>query len=360
MKTTFLFIIYNVLLGYNVCAQSVSPQVIASAGGYAATGNVQLSWTMGETFITQLTTPALSVSQGFQQNLNICLSLVDYRYVKAGNPYQSLFPLVNNMVIDQIPEQVSILVTDVCDNVDIGSFEMNIQGPELNWNIVQNVAPNALFDNLGDNVNGRNFIPGQYTLTVTGYAEDNKGGGLTYGPVITTFTVVGNLATISMPTLSSASLCAGSTVDVSFSTTGIFNGPGNQFFVQLSEPNGSFEFPAIIGSSAAAGTITCTIPANTPESDKYLIRVVSSNQVYAGNPALSMVDVSPVTKYLMSPTDDIISGSSTQKVSSTIIAANKLESSSVNYQAGRAIVLNSGFEVKTGAVFKAEIKGCGN
>lgn len=360
MKTTFQLILYIVAFGYNVCAQSLSPQVIASAGGYASTGNVQLSWTMGETFITQLSTPDLSVSQGFQQNLNICLNLVDYRYVKAGNPYQGLFPLVNNMVIDQIPEQVSILVTDVCDNVNIGSFEMNIQGPELNWNIIQNIHPSALFDNFGNNVNGRNFIPGTYTLTVTGYAEDNKGGGLTYGPVVTTFTVVGNLATISMPSLSSASLCAGSTVDVSFSTTGVFSGNNNQFFIQLSQPSGSFEYPTIIGSSATAGTVTCTIPANTPESDKYLIRVVSSNQVYAGNPAISMIEVSPGTKYLTSPVDDTNSGSRLQKVSSTIIAENKLESSVVNYQAGNAIVLNSGFEVKAGAVFKAEIKGCAN
>ncbi|MFD2522459.1 hypothetical protein ACFSR2_16290, partial [Emticicia soli] len=162
-------------------AQSVSPQVVASAGGYTATGNVQVSWTLGETFTTQIGTPTLSASQGFQQNTNICLSIVDYRYVKAGNPYQGLFPLTNNMVIDQIPEQVSIIVTDVCDNVGIESFEMNIQGPELNWNIVQNVPPNALFDNFGDFINGRNFIPGNYSLTVTGYAQDNKGGGVTYG-----------------------------------------------------------------------------------------------------------------------------------------------------------------------------------
>lgn len=354
-----ILLIINLLVSSLAFAQSASPRVIASAGGYAAAGNVQVSWTLGETFITPLSTPALSLSQGFQQNLNICLSLVDYRYVKAGNPYQGLFPLSNNMVIDQIPEQVSILVTDVCDNVTIESFEMNIQGPELNWNIIQNVTPNALFDNFENNVNGRNFLPGNYTLTVTGYSEDNKGGQLTYGPVITTFTVVGNLATISMPTLSSASLCAGSKVNVSFSTTGTFN-PDNLFMVQLSQPNGSFEFPTVIGSSTTAGTVECTISVNAPESDKYLIRVVSSNQTYAGNPTMSMIDLSPGIKYLNRAADDISSGTKTQKVSNTIIAQNKLQNAQVNYQAGNAIVLNSGFEVKPGAVFMAEIKGCQN
>lgn len=358
MKKKILLII-DLLVSSLSFAQNASPQVVASAGSYAAANNVQVSWTLGETFIASLSTPVLALSQGFQQNMNICVSLVDYRYVKAGNPYNGLFPLTNNMVIDQIPEQVSILVTDVCDNVTIESFEMNIQGPELNWNIVQNVTPNALFDNFENNVNGRNFLPGNYTLTVTGYSEDNKGGQQTYGPVVTTFSVVGNLATISMPTLSSASLCAGSTVNVSFSTTGTFN-PDNQFIVQLSQPSGSFEFPTVIGNTNTAGTVICTIPANAPESNKYLIRVVSSNQTYAGNPAMSMIDLTPSIKYLNSSVDDITSGTKTQKVSNTIIAQNKLQNSQVKYQAGNAIILNSGFEVKPGAVFMAEIKGCDN
>ena len=346
-----------VLIGQELSAQSISPQVIASTGGYAAGSNLQVSWTLGETFITQLNTPDLSVSQGFQQNTSICLSLVDYQYVKAGNPYQGLFPLTNNMVINQIPEQVSIMVTDVCSNVIIESFEMNIQGPELNWNIIQNIVPNTLFDNLGNSFNGRNFIPGNYILTVTGYAEDNKGGGITYGPVETRFVVVGNLATISMPTLSSSNLCAGSVVDVTFSATGTFN-PGNQFQVQLSESNGSFEHPTIIGTTNIPGVVTATIPFTAPEGNNYLIRVVSSNQVYAGNPAMSMVQVSPTTKYLNNPTDNI-AGIFNQKAGSTIIANNQLQTSSiVGYQAGKAVVLNSGFEVKAGGVFKAEIKAC--
>ncbi len=92
---------------------SVSPQVIASAGGYASTGNLQVSWTLGETFTTGLSSGGLSLSQGFQQNTSVCVSIVDYQYVKAGNPYQGLFPLANGMIINQIPEQISILVTDV-------------------------------------------------------------------------------------------------------------------------------------------------------------------------------------------------------------------------------------------------------
>ncbi|MBA4851267.1 3-coathanger stack domain-containing protein [Emticicia sp. BO119] len=339
----------------------LSPKVIASAGGYAATGNLQVSWTLGETFITGLNGANLSATQGFQQNTSICVSVVDYQYVKAGNPYQNLFPLVNGMTINQIPEQVSILVTGVCSNVPIGSFEMNIQGPELNWNIIQNVPPSALFDNLGNNVYGRNFIPGNYTLTVTGYAEDNKGGGLTYGPVETHFTVVGNMATISMPSLSTPNICAGSNVNVTFSTTGTFN-PGNQFEVQLSSPEGVFDNPTVIGTTNAAGVVNCTIPTTASEGDNYLIRVVSSNQVYAGNPTISQLTINPQNAYFQSPDNDYLTGNTEIKqVVSTISAGNKVgNTSNITYQAGSAVVLTPGFETQTGGVFKAQIQTCIN
>ena len=283
--------------------------------------------------------------------------IVDYFYVKAGNPYQSLFPLTNGMVINQLPEQVSILVVPVCSSIVLESFEMNIQGPQLNWNILQNVQPYALFDNFGLNINGRNLIPGNYTLTVTGYAQDNKGGGITYGPVITTFTVVGNLATISIPTITSTEFCAGNNVTVNFSTTGTFN-VGNQFQAQLSDANGSFENPVIIGTSNTVGTINATIPLNIPAGTNYLIRVAASNQVLVGNPTMSLLTINPLTRNLVSPINDL-TGNNTLKATNIINASNKVTSpTNVIYQAGNAILLNPGFQ--SGAVFKAEIKTCSN
>jgi hypothetical protein len=337
---------------------SVSPQVLASAGGYAQAGNTNISWTLGETFTTPLSGAGASASQGFQQNTTLCVSIVDYQYVKAGNPYQTLFPLTNGMVINQIPEQVSILVTDVCSNVTIESFQMTISGPELNWQITQNIAPNALFDNFGNNVYGRNFVPGNYQLTITGFSQDNLQGTVTYGPVNTFFTVVGNIATISMPTLSNATICAGSNVDVTFGTTGTFN-PNNQFQVQLSDKNGIFDSPVVIGSTNAAGTVSCTIPFNTPESSNYLIRVVSSNQVYAGNPTMSMLTVNPLNQNLVNPTNNYTNGTITKKAVSTVTANNQVSSpANVTYQAGNAIILNPGFEAQSSSVFKAQIMGC--
>jgi hypothetical protein len=61
--TTFLLIIISA----SVKAQSLSPQVIASAGDYFSNGNVSLSWTLGEPVIETYTTANIILTQGFQQ-----------------------------------------------------------------------------------------------------------------------------------------------------------------------------------------------------------------------------------------------------------------------------------------------------
>ncbi|GGD54886.1 hypothetical protein GCM10011514_18830 [Emticicia aquatilis] len=281
--------------------------------------------------------------------------IVDYSYVKAGNPHQPLFPLSNGMVLQQIPEQSSILVTPVCPTINIESFEMKIVGPELNYLTVQNVSYFALFSNEEEDVFGRNFTPGDYTLTVTGYSQDDKNGAVVYGPIVTTFKVVGTLGTISMPTISSQSICAGSSIDVSFSTSGNFN-QVSQFQVQLSDANGSFQNPTTIGTSNTTGTVSCFIPANIAEGTNYLIRVASANQTAVGNPTMSAVTVNPLNSNI---SQNISTGTVTNKATQTLSATNKIIApANVSYQAGKAISLNAGFEAGSGSIFKAEIKGC--
>lgn len=225
----------------------------------------------------------------------------------------------------------------------------------MNWNIIQNVAPNALFDNFASDIWGRNFKPGNYTLTVTGYAQDNKRGGISYGPKIIRFTVVGNLTTINAPVLSKSTICAGSTIDVSISTSGTFN-IGNEFRVELSDSAGSFASPVLIGTTNGIGTLSCTIPQNTLEGAKYLIRISSSNQVVVSNPAMSQITVHPYSYNLLSPANNL-TGTQTKKAVTNINASNKVSSSAnVSYQAGKYILLTPGFE--SSAIFKAEIQSC--
>ncbi|MDZ7935267.1 MAG: hypothetical protein U5M51_09940 [Emticicia sp.] len=165
------------------------------------------------------------------------------------------------------------------------------------------------------------------------------------------------MATINAPTLSKTAICAGSSVDVSFTTTGSFDGI-NQFQVELSDSSGSFSTPVLIGTTTTIGTLNCTIPQSTVEGTKYLIRVTSTNQVVVSNPAMNLVTVHPFIYNLVSPTNNL-TGMNTKKATTTINASNKVTSpANVTYQAGNSILLTPGFE--SGAVFKAEIQGCNN
>src|SRR4030095_12274241 len=76
---------------------------------------------------------------------------------------------------------------------------------------------------------------------------------------------------------------------VNYDVTGIFNAggifiPANDFTAQLSDANGDFTNAVDIGfvTDTQSGTITCTIPANTPPGTGYRIRVISSSPAFIG------------------------------------------------------------------------------
>ncbi len=82
-------------------------------------------------------------------------------------------------------------------------------------------------------------------------------------------------------------LCAGSVIDVPFFSTGTFNN-NNNYIAQLSDANGNFTTPTILGafpSNAAfdptngspPGNVSGLIPITTPVGCNYFIRVVSTN-----------------------------------------------------------------------------------
>lgn len=61
-------IVLSLFIGICIAgAQSISPSVIATAGGFASNDNVSLSWTLGEVAVTTLTDGNIILTQGFQQ-----------------------------------------------------------------------------------------------------------------------------------------------------------------------------------------------------------------------------------------------------------------------------------------------------
>lgn len=78
----------------------------------------------------------------------------------------------------------------------------------------------------------------------------------------------------------STTLTCNSSRTVAFTTSGGSFNPGNQFTAQLSDENGSFAQPVVIGSGSSS-PITVTIPYLKPGSN-YRIRVVSSDPWVVG------------------------------------------------------------------------------
>ncbi|WP_197491717.1 MULTISPECIES: 3-coathanger stack domain-containing protein [Emticicia] len=302
-----------------------------------------------------------SVRKAVTLNITPCNFKVNFDYVKAGNPFTFKFPLKDNIVIAASEEQTSILVKPSCEATNIESFKLQLTGPPPfeSYQTVENIFYYSLFNNTGVNVLGRILPVGSYTLTATGYSQDNATGNILYGPVVIHFTIVQNSATISAPILASTTLCAGSNFSLNFNATGSFDA-SNQFEAQLSDINGIFDNPLIIGSSASIGSINCSLPIGLTEGTDYKIRIVSTNQTLESIASTSSISINKYRVTLSSPANDINNTSTQIKVGGIINATNKINSSTnANYQAGKAIELNAGFEINN-SIFKAEIKGCGN
>ncbi len=170
----------------------------------------------------------------------------------------------------------------------------------------------------------------------------------------------GSSTSISTPSFSGTAFCANTTLSVSFTTTGTFNS-GNQFNILLSDANGSFASPQIIGTSSNAGSVSCTISTLASGGENYRIRVVSTNPVLSGNDNNTNLTVYPQTWNLVSPGNNIASGTVIKKAVQAVNADNSISGESrVEYKAGNSINLNQGFQVTStsGSSFKAQIETC--
>jgi hypothetical protein len=66
MKRTFTFLTALAFGGY-LFSQSISPDVVASAGDYFSNGTISISWTLGEVATETIGNGTYTLTQGFQQ-----------------------------------------------------------------------------------------------------------------------------------------------------------------------------------------------------------------------------------------------------------------------------------------------------
>ena len=131
--------------------------------------------------------------------------------------------------------------------------------------------------------------------------------------------------------------------------------------------------PAVtMGSTLSVGTTLAyftDLAATIPVPNATAVSVSGTYYIKATTAPGACVDIKPVVVtitagcpdnlVLASPIDDLSGTGINKKAAMTINATNKVNSgANVGYQAGKSITLNPGMEIKNGAVFKAEIKGC--
>lgn len=111
MKKTLLFF-FGVFISSWSYSQSLSPEVIATAGDHFSSGEAQLSWTIGEPVIELFEAHGLILTQGFHQT-NLLVTAVES---VIANLSVKVFPnpVANHLTIDgqELPEDFRLDFTD--------------------------------------------------------------------------------------------------------------------------------------------------------------------------------------------------------------------------------------------------------
>lgn len=79
-------------------------------------------------------------------------------------------------------------------------------------------------------------------------------------------------------------VCGGENISIPFTVAGGPFQAGNEFRLELSQPNGSFINATVLATQAgqSGGTFTVNLPADLPAGISYKVRVVSTDPVYSG------------------------------------------------------------------------------
>ncbi len=139
-----------------VRGQSLSPTVVASAGGYLDNGTVSLSFTVGEVAVTTLTGGDMILTQGFQQPFELDVTAVNDKPVSwSVKTYPN--PVDENLHIRftiQKPEDFTVVVMDITGKkVFVKKYEQ-VQIGQVK------------------EINMQNYHPGIYMISIT--SKDQK------------------------------------------------------------------------------------------------------------------------------------------------------------------------------------------
>lgn len=161
MKNVPLFLLTLLLPGY-ILAQSVSPQVVSSAGDYYDNGNISLSWTLGEIATETFSNGNIMLTQGFQQPYGITIHGIDLDIlVYLEGPYANGDMNTNLKANGEIPL-----------NQPYNVSPWNYTGTESVATIPSNVVDWVLID-LRDANSADDALPGTSVETQAAFILDN-------------------------------------------------------------------------------------------------------------------------------------------------------------------------------------------
>ena len=127
-----------ILVGVVVCttilgkAQSLSPEVISTAGGKMQTATISLDWTLGETAVSRWNTAGGFTTEGFHQPVLQISLLPEYNSPKvsiAPNPVQST---LNILVKEASQKALFAQLLDVQGHVLVQRTNLGLGNTELN------------------------------------------------------------------------------------------------------------------------------------------------------------------------------------------------------------------------------------
>lgn len=142
-----------------IAAQAVSPQVIATSGGFATGANLSVSYTVGESVVTTASGGSNILTQGFQQPSDIISGLLDIEKQNVGT--LSLYP---------VPATTQLWFGYQFNQT--GKIEVriyNVLGQPLNYTLTENYDNGKVVHQLSCNT----YPAGNYLLTAVFTATDN-------------------------------------------------------------------------------------------------------------------------------------------------------------------------------------------
>ncbi|MBX3101738.1 MAG: T9SS type A sorting domain-containing protein [Bacteroidetes bacterium] len=159
----------------------------------------------------------------------------------------------------------------------------NYTGPDgATYSIANDVADlwygnTRVFNGMATNQPAQSITDFKIVVTSTG----NVAGTYTFDDIL-----IRDLGQLNTTTASYGPYCAGATgISVPFTSANATFNVTNVFTAQLSDASGSFAAPTAIGtfvSMSVSGNVSCTIPAGTAAGTGYRIRIVSSDNAFAG------------------------------------------------------------------------------